>query len=59
MSAALRSLRRPVPSPDPSVTGMVRVAVVGCAHGALDQLYASVAYLEQEKGVKIDLLLVR
>ncbi|CEP02701.1 hypothetical protein PBRA_002668 [Plasmodiophora brassicae] len=58
MSAALRSLRRPVPSPDPSVTGMVRVAVVGCAHGALDQLYASVAYLEQEKGVKIDLLLV-
>lgn len=33
------------------------VAVEGCAHGELDQIYKSVEILANQKGVKVDLLI--
>lgn len=37
---------------------MVNVAVQGCCHGELDQIYASLEYIQRVRNVKIDLLLV-
>jgi lariat debranching enzyme len=35
----------------------LKIAVEGCAHGELDDIYASIAVLEKKEGIKIDLLL--
>ncbi|XP_016089210.1 lariat debranching enzyme-like [Sinocyclocheilus grahami] len=35
----------------------MKVAVEGCCHGELDQIYESISYLENKEGVKVDLLL--
>jgi len=35
----------------------LRIVVEGCCHGELDQIYASIARMEQEKGQKMDLLI--
>ena len=35
----------------------VKIAIEGCAHGELDEIYASIAVLEQKEGVKVDLLI--
>eukprot|EP00297_Palpitomonas_bilix_P026220 CAMPEP_0113896402 /NCGR_PEP_ID=MMETSP0780_2-20120614/17996_1 /TAXON_ID=652834 /ORGANISM="Palpitomonas bilix" /LENGTH=323 /DNA_ID=CAMNT_0000887535 /DNA_START=71 /DNA_END=1038 /DNA_ORIENTATION=- /assembly_acc=CAM_ASM_000599 len=35
----------------------MRVAIEGCAHGALDEIYTSLAETERETGKKIDLLI--
>ncbi|XP_024536303.1 lariat debranching enzyme isoform X2 [Selaginella moellendorffii] len=35
----------------------MRVAVVGCAHGELDKIFATVRHVEASEGLKIDLLL--
>jgi Calcineurin-like phosphoesterase len=40
-----------------STASGVHVAIVGCAHGKLDDIYNSIAYMEEEKGIKISLLL--
>ena len=37
---------------------MVLIAVEGCCHGELDNIYASIAQLEQVHDTKVDLLLV-
>lgn len=36
---------------------MLRVAVQGCAHGELDNIYNTIADMERSQGLKIDLLL--
>ena len=33
------------------------IAVEGCAHGELDQIYDSVGKLERQRNVKVDLLI--
>lgn len=35
----------------------MKIAVVGCAHGELDQIYEAIEDVEQEQNTKIDLLL--
>ncbi len=35
----------------------VKIAVEGCAHGALDEIYESIAVLEKRGGIKVDLLI--
>lgn len=35
-----------------------QIAVEGCCHGELDNIYASLALTEQRQGVKVDLLLI-
>ncbi|KAK1797729.1 hypothetical protein P4O66_008097 [Electrophorus voltai] len=35
----------------------MKIAVEGCCHGELDQVYATVAHLERREGVKVELLL--
>ncbi|RVE61160.1 hypothetical protein OJAV_G00167980 [Oryzias javanicus] len=35
----------------------MKVAVEGCCHGELDNIYETISYLEQKEGVKVDLLL--
>jgi lariat debranching enzyme len=37
---------------------MVKVAVVGCGHGELDNIYKGIQHIETTQQVKIDLLLV-
>ena len=37
--------------------GLSQVAVEGCCHGELDNIYATLAELEARNGVKVDLLL--
>ena len=36
----------------------MKVAVVGCCHGSLDEIYGLISELEKERNIKIDLLLV-
>jgi lariat debranching enzyme len=36
----------------------LNIVVEGCCHGELDPIYASVARLEAQAGVKVDLLLI-
>lgn len=36
----------------------MRIAIGGCCHGELDQVYASIMYIQQQKKIKIDLLLI-
>ncbi|KAJ3195433.1 lariat debranching enzyme [Irineochytrium annulatum] len=36
----------------------MRIAVEGCAHGELDKIYASIAYLERKHEMKVDLLII-
>ena len=36
----------------------MRVAVEGCLHGELDQVYAHVARVEEKLGQKMDLLII-
>ena len=35
-----------------------QIAVEGCCHGELDNIYASLALAEEKHGVKVDLLLI-
>ena len=35
----------------------MRVAIEGCMHGELDDVYASIRHLEEENGIKVDLLI--
>lgn len=35
----------------------MKIAVEGCCHGELDKIYETIAYLEQQEGIKVDLLL--
>ena len=35
----------------------LQIAVEGCAHGELDQIYATIRHLEAVENVKIDLLI--
>lgn len=35
----------------------MKIAVEGCCHGELDNIYETISYLEQKEGVKVDLLL--
>lgn len=35
----------------------MKIAVEGCAHGELETIYDTLAYLESENNVKIDLLI--
>jgi hypothetical protein len=34
-----------------------QIAVEGCCHGELDNIYATLEYMQQAKGKKIDLLI--
>eukprot|EP00730_Choanoeca_flexa_P015661 TRINITY_DN7240_c0_g1_i3.p1 TRINITY_DN7240_c0_g1~~TRINITY_DN7240_c0_g1_i3.p1 ORF type:complete len:509 (+),score=84.60 TRINITY_DN7240_c0_g1_i3:3-1529(+) len=36
----------------------MKIAVEGCCHGELDQIYASLQQIEETQGVKVDLLLI-
>ena len=35
----------------------MKVAVEGCAHGELEKIYDTIAFLEEKDGVKVDLLI--
>ncbi|EDO32526.1 predicted protein, partial [Nematostella vectensis] len=35
----------------------MKIAVEGCAHGALDQIYETLEYLQQKEGIQVDVLL--
>lgn len=57
---------RSTTDPDPRTAEMsseqgsvrnLKVAVVGCTHGQLDNIYAALEALEARQGVKVDLLL--
>jgi lariat debranching enzyme len=36
----------------------MKIAIEGCCHGELDKIYATIAYLENENNVKVDLLII-
>jgi len=36
----------------------MRIAVEGCCHGELDAIYASLNRIQQERKIKVDLLLI-
>ena len=36
----------------------MKIAVEGCCHGELDKIYDTLAYIESQDGVKVDLLLI-
>lgn len=36
----------------------LNVAVEGCCHGELDRIYQTIQELEQQNGLKVDLLLI-
>ena len=38
--------------------GFLNIAVEGCCHGELDNIYKSIQFIQEGKGVKIDLLLI-
>lgn len=35
----------------------MKIAVEGCAHGELEKIYDTIAHIEQEQGIKVDLLI--
>lgn len=35
----------------------MQVAVVGCAHGQIEKIYETIALIEQQENLKVDLLL--
>lgn len=35
----------------------MKIAVEGCCHGELDKIYETIGFLEQQEGIKVDLLL--
>lgn len=37
---------------------MVRIAVEGCCHGELDQIYASIKLTEEKQNIKVDLVII-
>ena len=37
---------------------VLQIAIEGCGHGELDNIYASLALAEQRNGIKVDLLLI-
>lgn len=37
---------------------VMKIAVEGCAHGELDKIYDTLAYIESQEGIKVDLLLI-
>lgn len=47
-----------LPVSDPPDPSSLTVAVEGCGHGDLDNIYATIADLEQREGYKIDLLII-
>ncbi|XP_013785231.1 lariat debranching enzyme B-like [Limulus polyphemus] len=36
----------------------MKIAVEGCAHGELDKIYETISYIEQQNGIKVDLLII-
>ena len=36
----------------------MKIAVEGCCHGELDKIYETLAYIEHQDNVKVDLLLI-
>jgi lariat debranching enzyme len=40
-----------------TISDIINIAIVGCAHGELDLIYKSVLQEEREKGLKVDLLI--
>jgi hypothetical protein len=41
----------------PAMASKLNIVVEGCCHGELDKIYASIARMEEDQGVKVDLLL--
>ena len=41
-----------------TLAATIKIAVEGCSHGCLNDIYATVQKAEQEKGTKVDLLLL-
>jgi len=39
-------------------TLVMKIAVEGCCHGELDKIYETLAYIEQQDNVRVDLLLI-
>lgn len=37
--------------------GRMKVAVEGCAHGELEKIYDTIAFIEEQENMKVDLLL--
>lgn len=35
----------------------MKIAVEGCAHGELENIYDTIQYLEEQQGIKVDLLI--
>lgn len=35
----------------------MKIAVVGCAHGELEQIYDTISLIEEEENIKVELLL--
>lgn len=35
----------------------MKIAIEGCAHGELEQIYDTITHIEQQESIKIDLLL--
>lgn len=35
----------------------MKIAVEGCAHGELEKIYDTIAFIEQQENIKVDLLL--
>jgi hypothetical protein len=46
----------PLPGPWSNVT-YLQVAIEGCCHGELDNIYATLEYMQKAKGQKVDLLI--
>ncbi|CAI5963586.1 unnamed protein product [Closterium sp. NIES-65] len=42
---------------EPQKTAAMKVAVQGCAHGELDDIYATIDHMRRQRGIPIDLLL--
>jgi len=36
----------------------MKIAVEGCCHGELDKIYETLAYIEHQDNIKVDLLLI-
>ena len=36
----------------------MKIAIEGCCHGELDKIYETISYIEQQEGIKVDLLII-
>jgi len=41
-----------------SGSSAMKIAVEGCCHGELDKIYETLAFIEHQDNVKVDLLLI-